>query len=189
VGIAGSSTECGTRPHISRRRNWAPKGLGRWSFRLDRKSAGRLDATGAATALDWAGSESRTGLKLAEALTKFHGPFSASSADLSVISYPLATGMRRMTLKLPKAAARQLREEARQSGRRGAHSRTHRGIASRWRVGLRDHCRPHWERGRPAYRCCVPNQASPGRSSQFRMRRCVGSKPLAHQRPAESHLR
>jgi len=38
-------------------------------------------------------------------------------ADLSDMSYPFAMGMQGITIKLPEAVARQLREEARQSGR------------------------------------------------------------------------
>jgi len=38
-------------------------------------------------------------------------------ADLSDISYPFAMGMQGITIKFPEAVARQLREEARQSGR------------------------------------------------------------------------
>jgi len=38
-------------------------------------------------------------------------------ADLSAMSYHSAMGMQGITIKLPEALARQLREEARQSGR------------------------------------------------------------------------
>ena len=38
-------------------------------------------------------------------------------ADLSAMSYHFAMGMQGITIKLPEALARQLREEARQSGR------------------------------------------------------------------------
>jgi ribbon-helix-helix CopG family protein len=44
-------------------------------------------------------------------------PVAMGIADLSDMSYPLAMGMQGITIKLPEAVARRLREEARQSGR------------------------------------------------------------------------
>ena len=45
------------------------------------------------------------------------GPFSMGIADLSDLSYPFVMGMEGITIKLPEDVARQLRKEARQSGR------------------------------------------------------------------------